>query len=57
MFTQHIINEHSNLEKRKAEFKYYCELCDFGTFSKDIYNKHIESNNLHNYQMLSLSKT
>jgi len=41
---QHKLNEHSNLEERKKEFKYYCELCDIGTFSKDLFNNHKKSN-------------
>ena len=39
----HILNNHSIKEKRKVGFKYYCECCDFGTFGKTIYNKHIQS--------------
>ncbi len=42
-YTQHILNEHSDTEKRKKEFTFYCELCDFGTFSKDIFSKHNET--------------
>jgi hypothetical protein len=29
----HYLNNHANKE-RKKEFKYYCEACDFGNFSK-----------------------
>jgi hypothetical protein len=43
MYKQHILNEHSTIEIRKKEFKFYCELCDFGTFSKDINNNHLNS--------------
>jgi hypothetical protein len=39
-FTQHKLNEHSNKEQREKEFKYYCNLCDFGTFSKGLYENH-----------------
>ena len=30
-------------EERKAKFKYYCEICDFGTFTKRFYDSHIKS--------------
>lgn len=41
-FKQHILNEHSSLEEREKEFKYYCKYCNFGSFSIDsieIHNK------------------
>jgi hypothetical protein len=41
---QHILNLHSEKEDRKKDFKYYCEKCDFGSFIKQTYNKHLESN-------------
>ena len=37
------LNEHGLKEERENEFKYYCKICDLGTFSKDIYNNHINS--------------
>ena len=37
---QHILNEHSDKNKRESEFRYYCKLCDYGTFSVDLYNFH-----------------
>ncbi len=40
---QHKFNEHSNKKERKEGFKYYCEICDFGIFSKDIYSVHVNS--------------
>jgi hypothetical protein len=40
---QHILNEHGTLEEREKDFKYYCKLCDFGSFSKNIYENHIIS--------------
>jgi hypothetical protein len=43
MFKQHKLNEHSNKEEREKDFKYYCKLCDIGTFSKDNWNRHITS--------------
>ena len=43
MFKQHLLNEHSTIEERADGFKFYCKICDFGTFSIDLYNTHIES--------------
>ncbi len=43
IFKQHILNEHSNKEEREKEFKYFCKMCDIGTFSKDNWNRHINS--------------
>lgn len=40
---QHKLNEHSEKQERKKEFKYYCEYCDIGTFSEEIYEKHIKT--------------
>jgi len=40
---QHNLNEHGTLEEREKDFKYYCKLCDFGSFSKNIYENHIIS--------------
>jgi len=42
-YKQHILNEHSNKEIREKEFKFYCKLCDFGTFSNSLYNIHKKS--------------
>jgi len=41
---QHKLNEHGSLAEREKEFMYYCKLCDFGTFSKDTYNIHLNTN-------------
>jgi hypothetical protein len=40
MYKQHILNYHSSKEKREEGFKYYCKLCDYGSFSKDLLEKH-----------------
>lgn len=40
LMIQHRLNTHSTLEERMNEFKYYCKLCDYGTFSKDFIEKH-----------------
>jgi len=37
---QHKLNEHGTLEEREKGFNYYCKVCDFGTFSKNIYVNH-----------------
>ena len=39
----HYLNHHSNKEERKNEFKYYCEPCDFGHFTKALYKAHLEA--------------
>jgi hypothetical protein len=39
----HKLNKHSTKEDRKKEYKFYCELCDFGILSKTSYNKHLDS--------------
>ena len=39
----HKTTQHSTKEEREKEFKFYCKCCDIGTFSKDIYEKHISS--------------
>ena len=40
---KHYLNEHASIEEREKEFKFYCKLCDFGTFSKDTMNTHNET--------------
>ena len=37
---KHYLNEHTNKEELEKEFKLYCKLCDFGTFSKNTINIH-----------------
>ncbi len=32
------LNNHANKKEIKNEFKYYCEACDFGNFSKGLFN-------------------
>ncbi len=36
----HILNNHSTIEEREKEFKYYCKYCDYGTYSLDLMNNH-----------------
>lgn len=40
---QHTLNTHATKEERKAKFKYYCEICDYGTFAKSLYDSHTKS--------------
>ena len=44
MFKQHKLTEHGTKEERKNDFKYYCESCDIGTFSKIVFENHNKSN-------------
>ncbi len=39
----HYLNHHATKEERKKEFKYYCEGCDFGHFTKALYKAHLET--------------
>jgi hypothetical protein len=32
-----------SIEERKKEFKYYCESCDFGHFTKGLFKLHMEA--------------
>ena len=43
LMLKHILNKHATKEERKEKFKYYCDLCDFGTFSKDTIEVHNSS--------------
>jgi len=40
---KHVLNKHATLEQREKEFKFYCKICDFGTFSKDTIEVHNNS--------------
>jgi hypothetical protein len=40
---QHKLNEHATKEEREKGFVYYCKICDFGTFSVDLYKAHTEN--------------
>jgi len=46
----HYLTKHSNKEERKQCLKYYCEKCDFGTFSDILFSRHNETkkHNLYN---------
>ena len=42
-YLTHQLNNHESKEKRKLEFKFYCEACDFGVFTKSSYDKHLKT--------------
>lgn len=44
LMKKHVLNEHSTKDEKKKEFKYYCENCDFGTYSKDTFEVHKNTN-------------
>jgi hypothetical protein len=39
----HILNNHSSIEEKKTEFKYYCDICNVGYFIDTLYNNHLET--------------
>jgi hypothetical protein len=39
----HYLNNHATQEERKNKFKYYCEACDFGNYSKSLFKLHMEA--------------
>jgi hypothetical protein len=39
----HILNNHSTKKDRKDNFNFYCEYCDYGSFSEPMYKKHMET--------------
>ncbi len=54
MIKIHKLNKHSTKEERNNEYKYYCKLCDYGSFSIDSYNLH--SNTIKHKYMELLSQ-
>jgi hypothetical protein len=42
----HYLNKHGNRQERMRDFKYYCEGCDFGSFSKSLFKLHKEAKHL-----------
>jgi hypothetical protein len=49
---QHILMFHSTKEERKANYKYYCDYCDFGSLSEVAFNKHLLSNKHKNFILI-----
>ena len=39
-FLQHTLINHSTKEERKEKFPYFCEKCDYGTFSEKYFDNH-----------------
>lgn len=39
----HLLTNHSTKEERKEKFKYYCDVCDFGTFAEILFKRHNET--------------
>jgi len=39
----HILNNHSNIEEKKKEYKYYCEYCDIGYLVEHKINTHLNT--------------
>jgi hypothetical protein len=39
----HRLTKHSSKEDREKEFKFYCNKCDFGTFIKILFDRHLET--------------
>lgn len=37
---QHKLNEHGTKEEMEHGFKHYCSICDYGTFSADLFDAH-----------------
>ena len=36
----HRLNNHSTIKERKKEFKHYCDMCDYGSFTPYSYKRH-----------------
>ena len=39
----HILNNHSSIEEKKKEYKYYCEYCDIGYVVEYKFNTHLNT--------------
>jgi len=39
----HILNNHSSIEEKKKEYKYYCEYCNIGYLVEDKFNIHLDT--------------
>jgi hypothetical protein len=51
-YLTHKLNNHSTKEERKEQFKYYCDLCDFGVFTLSCFDQHKETIK-HKYKLLN----
>ena len=57
MFKQHNLNYNFNKNEREKDFKFYCKLCDYGLFSKDLLENHnlTEKHKKHKYNFKKMS--
>jgi len=39
----HVLNNHSNKETKKSNFKFYCEACDYGIKNETKFNQHLST--------------
>ncbi len=39
----HILANHSTIEEKKTLSKYYCDICNFGTYTKILYERHCKT--------------
>jgi len=39
----HQLTKHSSNVDRKNKFTFYCDLCDFGTFTNILFKRHVET--------------
>ncbi len=42
-YISHQLNYHSTKEERKEKYKFYCDTCDFGVFSKKLIDIHVKT--------------
>jgi len=47
----HFLNNHCDIEQKKKEFKFFCVLCNYGSFYEDAINIHNNSVK-HKYKVL-----
>jgi hypothetical protein len=38
---QHMLVHHSSPQERKKQYKFYCDVCDYGSFAKPAYEQHV----------------
>jgi len=50
---KHKLTQHSTKEEREQKFKYYCTLCDYGTFSLDSFEIHKNTKKHKNIELIN----
>jgi hypothetical protein len=52
---KHTLNKHATKEEREKQFRYYCKICDFGTFSEDslLVHENTEKHKHFNLQLMN----